>query len=343
MPDKSKEEEMYRQYEMLLLLPSEPPGMTTKEIVEQLGNLDDEYVVDIRTIQRDLMKLKDRFALAISSEKKPYRWYWPGAGRARLAGLSIPEALSLRLIEQTVRDLIPESVLHVLKPRFEQAERQLQKVAGRTNKTRWLDRVASIPRNLVLVAPQQSTEILGTVQEALIEDKELEIKYKSLQDKSPAYRTVHPRALLQKGSVTYLIANKVNESDPRMYAVHRISEAYRTDRPVSRSPFNLKNYLAEQAHEVGTGEWLDLELWVNTNLAKILRETPLAKGQTLTEASDGARVQARVKDTLPLRQWIRGHGPAVEVLGPASLRQTMAADLRAAADRYDKPVRRKRS
>ena len=32
-------------------------------------------------------------------------------------------------------------------------------------------------------------------------------------------------------------------------AIHRISDAYRTDRPIGRSPFNLKNYLAEQAHD----------------------------------------------------------------------------------------------
>jgi predicted DNA-binding transcriptional regulator YafY len=195
----------------------------------------------------------------------------------------------------------------------------------------------------MLIPPELSEEVLETVQEALLEEKELEIRYKSLQDSAPRYRTVHPRALLQKGHVTYLIANKVDDTVPRMYAIHRISEAYGTGRPVSRSPFNLKNYLAEQAHEVGTGEWLDLDLWVSANLAKILRETPLSRGQVLTEESAGARVQARVKDTLPLRQWILGHGPAVEVRAPATLRKRIAADLRAAAARYTNAMRRKQS
>jgi predicted DNA-binding transcriptional regulator YafY len=246
-------------------------------------------------------------------------------------------------VEQTVKDQVPWSVLHVLKPRFAQAKAKLEGISTRNNKARWLDKVASIPRNLTLIPPQYSQETLDTVQTALLEERELHIAYKSLQDKTPRPRDVHPRALLQKGPVTYLIANKANDTTPRLYAIHRISEAYRTGRPVGRSPFNLKNYLVEQAHEVGTGEWLDLELWVSVNLAKILKETPLAKGQTLTEVDDGARVQARIKDTLPLRQWIRGHGPAVEVQGPAGLRQTVAADLRTAADRYSKPSRRKPS
>jgi predicted DNA-binding transcriptional regulator YafY len=142
---------------------------------------------------------------------------------------------------------------------------------------------------LTLLPPKLDSEILATVQHALLENRELLVDYRRLKDDMPVTRRLHPRALLQSGPVTYLIATQPDtDKDPDkpiQYRLDRIQKAVTSGRGVSRSSFNLEQYLAAQEHRVGDLEWLDLELWVSEDLAKILRETALSDDQELIEIS----------------------------------------------------------
>jgi electron transfer flavoprotein alpha subunit len=73
---------------------------------------------------------------------------------------------------------------------------------------------------------------------------------------------------------------------------------------------------------------------VKPDLAKILRETPLSAKQHIKVSGEDVIVVAAVRNTPALRRWILGHGPAVEVLGPATLRTAIGAKVQAAAARY---------
>jgi predicted DNA-binding transcriptional regulator YafY len=77
-----------------------------------------------------------------------------------------------------------------------------------------------------------------------------------------------------------------------------------------------------------------VRLRVSENLAKILRETPLAPKQQIKASAEGVTVVAAVRDTPALRRWILGHGRALQVLGPAGLRAEIRKSARAAAAMY---------
>ena len=251
-----------------------------------------------------------------------------------LGGLSLAEALSLKLVEGTLQHLLPADLLHTLKPRFALATRVLAEMQPRNRAARWTNKVRAIPRTLESEPPQVDAAILAAVQDALLVDQQLEIVYQSLVDEAPRARTVHPRALLHKGQVTYLVATRDDNDDPRLYAVHRMTAAHTTGRRIRSVPFNLDDYIASEAHEAGPGTPITLDARINGNLAKILRETPIAPGQKLEADGDGFRLSAKVRYHQGLRRWILGHGHAIEVLGPRELRKEIASVAERMAAHY---------
>lgn len=325
MPRRSKAEEMVRQWEMVKMLPSAGTGLTAKQLQQKLARRG--FKVDVHTIQKNLRDLHS-LGIESNSDAKPYGWYWPPSGQ-----LTVPEALSLLLVEQALAGQLPQSYLASLASKFWDARRKLD-FEGDNKAARWLVKIASVPRYLRFIPPKLNPKVVETVQNALLEEQQIRIMYKSLKDTAATARVVDPRALLQKGPVTYLIANKLDDPEPRQYALHRIQSASTTGNPVRRSPFRLKQYLASQGDEIHKGDTIDLKLWVSANLAKILGEARLSEQQVLKLTENGAELRAPVLDTQPLRQWILSQGPAVEVLEPAYLRTEIAEALRSAAKRY---------
>jgi predicted DNA-binding transcriptional regulator YafY len=320
---------------LLQIVPARGPGKDTDVLTKLLAHAG--FEVTKRTVERDLLALKRVFPLQCMKPEPgmgPHRWRWEKDAVIELGGLSLAEALSLKLAEGTLAHLLPADVLHSLKPRFALATRVLAEMQPRNRAARWTNKVRAIPRTLESAPPQVNHEILNSIQVALLADEQLEIVYQSLADDAPRSRVVHPRALLHKGQVTYLVATRDDNDDPRLYAIHRMTAAHTTGRRVRSVPFNLDDYVASEAHEAGSGQLITLDAQINSNLAKILRETPISKEQTLEAEGNDFRLKANVRHHQGLRRWILGHGHAIEVLGPKDLRNDIASVAKRMAAHY---------
>jgi predicted DNA-binding transcriptional regulator YafY len=335
MPNK-KSDELNFHLELLRLLPMGPPGITYEELHSELQSLG--FDKTLRTIQRAPKLLID-LGVVCDTDEKVHRVYWPSDFRSIEKQLMpSAEAFSLRMIEQIVSPLLPESLKGALEGRFKKASARLEQLRRSSRRVDWADKIAAIPSHFTLRPPVIDPEVLRTVQEALLDDKELEVDYKSLKDAEPSRRTLYPRALVQSGSATYLIAtvpdSKRDPDKPIQYRLDRIHKAIMSNRQVSSSKFNLQQYLTNEEDKVGSREFIRLELWVSSRLASILTATPLAEDQKLVENKDVAIVRATVRNTLRLQQWLLGHREHVEVRKPKALRDWMAVKLEAALDRY---------
>jgi predicted DNA-binding transcriptional regulator YafY len=328
---------MLRTWEMLKLVPQRPPGKTSRVLLTELGVRG--YAVSKKTVERDLVNLSTIFPITANEESKPYRWFWAPDASLDLPGVALTEALSLVLAEETLTGLMHKSLLAPLQGRLAAAKRLLGEARGHNSTAGWADKVCAVPRDLMLRAPKVASDVLNVVQGALMTDRQLDIEYRSLQDTSASWRTVNPRGLLLKGSVMYLLADKKgNGSDSdalvKQYALHRIRAARVAVKPVARSPFDLKKYIGKTEHEVGNRQGIRVRLRISADLAKILRETPLALKQRIKVSGNDVVVEAGVRNTPALRRWILGHGAAVEVLGPAVLKTAIRTQVLAAAARY---------
>jgi predicted DNA-binding transcriptional regulator YafY len=332
MPRNSDLNAVSRQWEMLKLLPTKPPGITSLNLQRELHKLG--YSVVKRTVERDLQDLTQPFPILCNDKGKPYGWYWSPGASANLPAITLAEALSLRLVEDLLKPLLPKAILTSLQAHFNQAQAKLKSLRQDNVTAHWQDKVRHVPPALPLLPPNINAEVLDVVQTALLYDRQVEIKYEAAHAEKISIQTLHPLALVQRGSITYLVATAFEYEDIRLYALHRIHKATATDNPATRpASFDLDSYIASGALHFGDGT-LQLKAWISYELANYLRETALSKDQTLLENDDCYQLTATVNDSWQLRWWILSQGDGLEVIEPVMLREEIASNLKSAVEKY---------
>ncbi len=333
MPDNSKGDALARQWELLRQLPSRGTGRSASDLTKALA--EEGFKVSKRTVERDLVELARLFPIECNDRDTPYGWRWMPDAQVDLPGLAVSEALTLRLLSQYLRPLLPKSILQSLEPRFRQAEAKLAALAPSNRATRWADKVRSVLPALALIPPKIDPSVMDAVEDALLADQQLEVQYQTPDAAEPRYLRLHPLALVQRGPVTYLVATVYQYTDTRLFAVHRIKSAAGLQEKATRPRgFLIDGYIASGAMDFGSGNAVKLVAQVTPALARILEETPLSADMKIETTSDTIRLTATILDSWQLEWWILSQGDAIKINKPAALRKRLALVLRQAADQY---------
>lgn len=335
MPSNRTRNTIARQWELLKLLPHYGTGKTASQLAEALA--EQHFGVSKRQVERDLSELKDIFPIDCDDRSIPYGWRWRKGADFGLPGLTLAEAVSLRVIEDTVRPLLPAAMLDVLDTRFRLANTKLASLAKQNPAARWADKVRATSPTLPLRPAVIASGVLEALQEALMHDEQVEAEYRSPDAGKPQAIQLNPLGLVSRGPSLYLIASSELHAEPHLYAVHRFRQVCRTHTPGKRpKDFNLEAYIAEGGLQFGNGKMLKLKALVLPRLARILEETSLAEDQKITplEGEEDLRLTATVADSWQLRWWILSLGDGIEVLGPAGLRKDIVTGLQDALSQY---------
>lgn len=328
MPAHTTRHTLARQWELLKRLPSRGPGKTASELARELQDVG--FEVSKRQIERDLSELLEAFDLDCNNASIPYGWRWLPGTSAELPGLTVADALSLHLLRDQLRPMMPASLLNAMESRFLQAERKLDGLAANNAAAQWMHKARSVPPTLPFQAPHIDPEVLVCVQECLFADEQIDADYLSMDASEPHPQRLHPLGLVNRGPVTYLVATAWRYEDVRLYALHRLTRAARTHEASQRpAGFDLDAYIAAGALQFGQGH-LRLEARIEPTLARVLGETPIAPDQVI----EGGTLTATVPDGWQLRWWILSQGEAIEVTAPTTLRNEIRASLAAALARY---------
>lgn len=319
MPSDSSRNTLTRQWELLKLLPSHRPGKTAAELTQELAELG--YKVTKRTVERDLDGLVAVFpSIECNDKGQPFGWHWANGASSDVPGVNVAEALSLRMIEEMIRPLLPASVLKAVEPRFRQAANKLASQKQHPGMAQWADKVRNIPPALPLLPPKIDPAVLDAVQGALLNERQLEVEYQSMEADEHQARILHPLAMVQRGPVTYLVATAYGYDDIRIYALHRISRAERLINPIKPPKgFSIDEYIQSGGFQFGNGKTLKFKARVADWLARILHETPLSEDQKIVPDGDEHLLTATVADSWQLRWWILSQGPNIKVQGPRHL------------------------
>lgn len=336
MPRASHHQAIARQWEILKRLPARGPGVTARELADYLTGLG--YVVTKRTVERDLQELSRLFPLHCNDKGSPYGWHWM-EGEGLMSGVGVAEALSLHLVEDLLRTLLPAAMLGALAPKFQQAAAKLDALASENPSAGWANKMRHVAPALPLRPPTIAPGVLETVQTALLNSLQLEVGYRPAGAEATRTLRLHPLGLVQRGPVSYLAATAFGYADVRLYAVHRMREARISEEAADRPPdFDLDDYIASGALQFGEGGTIPLEARLSKELAAILEETPLAVDQVLVPDGEVFMLSATVSDSWQLRWWILSQGDGIEVLAPAALREEIWRQLCAAAANYDNDI-----
>lgn len=318
---------LLRQWNMLRLVPRAPAKISARELCERLRDAD--FPVTARTVQRDLNELANVFPLLADDREKPYGWSWQrDAASFDLPGLTLPEALTLALVEQHLCNQLPPNAIDALQPHFQSAARALSSAGGASMSKAWLNKVRSVPPQQPLRPPAMNDECQRTIYLALMQDFQLRLHYKK-RDAAEAtvYEAVHPLAIVQRGGLIYLACMFGGYDDVRTIALHRVERAEMLYEPARGKPgFDLDAYIASGQFGVLAGGPITLRAVFSRAAGEHLYETPLSAGQVLASHGDGRiHLTAAVPHTRALVFWLLGFGDGVTVLEPAVLREEIKA------------------
>lgn len=207
--------------------------------------------------------------------------------------------------------------------------------------TQWPDKVRAVPRGLRLQSPRINSAAQATLYDALLEERQVLLRYQQRNAAEPREYLVHPLGVVTRDTVIYLVCTMWNFSDVRQLALHRIHAATILEEP-SRRPegFSLDGYIAAGAFGYPeSGETILLDAVFSTEAAAHLAESPLADDQQIVPHGKGlVRASATILDTKELCWWLLGFGDKITVLGPAGLRERMRAVAAGMAANYGVPT-----
>jgi len=269
----------------------------------------------------------------------PWGWFKLPDEELELGGVEVTEAVSLTLAESVLRQLLPPSMLSVLEPKFALARRKIQAV-GKLPLAQWGQKVRYVPDSLPLRPAKTNPKVVETVQTALIESRQLEVRYEAFRRKGKDLR-LQLIALIQRGPTTYLIASAFDYPDPRRFALHRIKRATLLDARVTASPKqSIDDLLASGLMEFGDAELIRLEATLDEDLANYLAETPLSDDQHLSHENGHWQVTATVRQTWQLEFWLLSQCASITVSSPEGLRRDLLERLQVAVKHYQQTSNR---
>jgi predicted DNA-binding transcriptional regulator YafY len=338
MPTAASHETLVRQLQMLQLIPRSPAQVTVADLTSALTELG--FPVTSRTVQRDLNDIALVMPLECNDKSKPYGWKWAREAKAHLPMMSLQEALSLHLVNKHLTQVLPPNLLDDLLPMFKQAEQTINSLGSKNQVSHWLQSVVVESPTQPMLAPRVSTAVQEAVYQALFEQKQLQVSYKSARNNLAKEMTLHPLGLILRGKISYLGATVNDYDDIRFFALHRFESANVKflDDVQAKNKHSWQDYLISGAggFHVQPKEKIIMRSWVSDELAARLKETPLSEDQKLhpQEANEGYIFTASVHDTWQLGWWILGQGKDMIIYEPECLRTRTIDTLEAALNGY---------
>jgi predicted DNA-binding transcriptional regulator YafY len=338
MPQNEKKSTLLRQWEMMRML-TVSRWDKASEIAARL--YDTGYAVSVRTVQRDLKELSEIFPIELNDKNsRDYGWRWMKGAHLDIPGMSISEALAMRLVETHLKQLLPAAMLDGLQSVFSLAQTKLDKVEKQNNNPSkdWLNKVRVVQPSQSMLPPLVNQEIQADLYQALLKKRQIAAYYQPMSSSQPKEYLLHPLGLIMRGAVAYLVASAWNYTEVQLYALHRFSEVEILDM-AAKAPegFNLDKAIASGLADFASqGEPINLEIRCKEWVAAYLTETPLsADQQTESEANGWVRLTATVNNTWQLHWWLLGQGEGVEVCAPDELRKEIKTALMNAAKLYN--------
>jgi predicted DNA-binding transcriptional regulator YafY len=333
MPANKTRDTLARQWELLKMLPAIGAGKTVRQLTDELNAL--SFSVGVRQIERDLKQLQGLMPIECNDTGQPHGWRWIKGASRHIAAMSLPEAVSWQLVSDTVKPLLPLSILSGLEPHFREAQDKLNSLTDSHSAARWTQKIRVVQPSLPLISPTIIPSVLEQVQQALLNHQQIEVSYRKADATKAQDMTLHPLALVQRGSVSYLVATTFHFKELRLFVLHRIEKAVLLEETVSTlEGFNIDSYIASGALHFGNGKIIQLEIRVERWLKNILQETPLSTDQQVTDADPLFIITATVADTSQLQWWILSQAEALEVLQPVWLREKIKERLIKTSQHY---------
>jgi predicted DNA-binding transcriptional regulator YafY len=323
--------------DIIKLLEANPAGLTVAELIGRL-RLQEEgltYESAKRYLNRTLNAMSTEFPIRLSGKPKAgvsQRWVLAqSVSRLKKEQLNGGDA---RFVKDFAKCFLPHQVYEQLGTALEaNVERLLLLIqSGRVR-----ERLHFLPAQSPLQAPEVNPNVVESILRGVLEKRALSVRYKSRsQKKEITCREFSPLGLIVQQPVIYVVGKMAWANDVRHYALHRFIKAnLATNTPFEEPPnFSLGKWVNECA-SFSASKKSRLVFRMAPGTAEHLKETPLAKGQTMLLQKDGwYRVSVNVHLREEILWWLAGFGDLVEVEAPHHIRANVKKMLINALELY---------
>ena len=320
-----------RRLDILDFIPKYPRKTTTSQVLSALENHGHDNV-NIRTIQRDLELLErmGTYGLEVDKRSKPHGWSinlnWK---KLNISLMDANTALAFATLEEIATTLLPETTLSDLSAYFAKAQTIIDNEKSPLI-SHWKQSVALISRPSPVMLPLPDNNALTLIKNAIFHKKQInaDLKRYLLPNKAPVWKTysrIQPLGLIQQDYAITLVCT-LGTFHQRVY---RFPMAFIKNVEVLNNNITVpatykfddfkQNSFQIQAHSTP----IELSLLARKDSYFVMSNASFSEDQVIEETTqiEYVKITATVHDTPRLRAFVRGFGPAIEVLSPLPLRE----------------------
>lgn len=346
------EQTFERRMALLSLLPGgHRDGLSAAVLAERLAG---DYPCTKRTVERDLAAIhrepvwkQSGIEITWTPGPDPRTRLWAHKGPKRLTMLHAPsgeDAMLIGLMAQELLAFLPESALNVLASYQPLSEGVLQR-PGHATHARYHHKVRSLPDGPLATAPAIDPAHLRTLNEALLRDEQVDMRYYAGARHAEHHYRLHPLGMVKKGLFFWLIAFKEEAGElvepVRSFRIDRVRSVERR----ANEPVELGLPTLQQALDTGLLNFFPKDLVTlrlrsapgkpGDELINNYRDTPLGADQRITPlAQGGYQLEAQVRHTQELVWMLQAQAHLLEVLEPPEVRAKLQRFVALAARRY---------
>lgn len=328
-------EQLYRHDLILRLLPGKDNPLNSQAIHQRVLNQGIE--ADIRTVQRDLKELSQKYPHVRNRKENKANLWWAEKSLSRLSMLPT-DAMNLVMIMDHAARFGMAAQVEKLAPLREYARSLLK---GKHLDQDYSGKVISNTRFVTLEAGAVKPEVLEVVQQALLDESSVEVSYLKRGASEPKSLLLKPLGLSYQDSNIYLscVFKGLPPGNIAALPLQRFISARTTfeDLPAPQD-YEINSVAAQRSLvNLKSDRPVRLELRISPTLCERLQENALTADQRLHADADGWwRLSANLHLSQGLELWLLGQGEHVEVIEPISLREQMRGIALSMARLYDK-------
>jgi len=334
-------------------------AISLTELMSVYGDNPDHYLNERKNLENDLTSLNQIFNDVFYSDALMRLPAWGQNISGQTARFYIEPSFSIDVInEQTVffwqmlanytANYLPAPFKQSISDKLNQLDRQDKYSFNQSRLGQWHDHLITLPS--IVQAPKLDSDVLASIHQALLQNKQLQISYQNKWRDGPVDRVIYPRGIIFIDNMIYLTGfNPTNDhiddnvllKAHRNFAVNRITKATVVDEPipdwVQQDAFRLESLHSLGKLEPTNNTQIKLVLKVQKYACQHLYERPLSSAQTITVIDDTwNEVRATVANTQRLQDWLVSMSQLAVVVEPLELKTAILKRLESGMKLYTK-------
>lgn len=287
------------------------------------STLAEAFEVSTKTIQRDIDFMRDRWRLPLAYDESRHGFrYTEPVENLPLATMTEGELVAMLVAQKAIEQYAGTAFEAPLTNAFTKLTSQLDGPV-----TVALGAARSVFSFRSAGPAKADLELFRRLSRALLESREIEFDYRSLDNPRPVRRRLQPWHLCCVNGQWYVIGHDLDRRAKRTFALPRISAVTLGHRKFVRpAGFSIREHLGGSFGIIaGTGDFrirIRFDPWA----AQLVRERFWHDSQELHERrGGGADLGLRLDSLEEVERWILSWGTHAEVLVPKELRRRVAS------------------